>query len=180
MRIRVFRIWKRLYEMYFMSNETWLRKRGCTIGKGCSIASRSFGSEPYLITIGDYVQITAGVKIFTHGVAWMLVHNSIEKGDFFGKVNIGNKVYIGNNALILPGVTISDNVIVSAGSVVAKSVPSGWIVGGNPAKKIGTVDSFLERMSKYNLGTYGWDWERKKKYLLSLEATQFIMKGYIE
>lgn len=107
--------------MYFMSNETWLRKRGCTIGKGCSIASRSFGSEPYLITIGDYVQITAGVKIFTHGGAWMLVHNSIEKGDFFGKVNIGNKVYIGNNALILPGVTISDNVIVSAGSVVAKS-----------------------------------------------------------
>nr|WP_288912626.1 hypothetical protein [uncultured Bacteroides sp.] len=87
---------------------------------------------------------------------------------------------MGNNALILPGVTISDNVIVSAGSVVAKSVPSGWIVGGNPAKKIGTVDSFLERMSKYNLGTYGWDWERKKKYLLSLEATQFIMKGYIE
>lgn len=51
-------------------------------------------------------------------------------------ITIGNRVWIGGNSVVLPGITIGDDVIVAAGSVVTKDVPSNWIVGGNPARKI--------------------------------------------
>jgi maltose O-acetyltransferase len=60
----------------------------------------------------------------------------ISQGSWYGEVVIGNNVYIGSNCVILCGVIISDNVVVGAGSVVTKSLESGWIYAGNPAKQI--------------------------------------------
>lgn len=48
-------------------------------------------------------------------------------------INIGNNVWIGANAIIIKGVTISDNAIIAAGSIVTKDVPANCIVAGNPA-----------------------------------------------
>lgn len=50
------------------------------------------------------------------------------------------------NSIILPGVKIGDNVIIAAGSVVTKSIPSGYIVGGNPAKIITDFESYKTRV----------------------------------
>lgn len=55
------------------------------------------------------------------------VRSKYPKFDTFGKVVIGDWVYIGTNALIMPGVTIGNNVLVAAGSVVTKSVPPGVV-----------------------------------------------------
>lgn len=95
---------------------------------------------------------------------------------FFGKIKIGSNVYIGNNSLIMPGVSIGNNVIVAAGSVVTKSIPSNSIVGGNPAQIIGDIDSFKKRMKKYDLQTKGMRYESKRHYLLSLPEDKFIKK----
>lgn len=65
--------------------------------------------------------------------------------DSFGKVVIGDWVYIGTDALIMAGVTIGDNVLVAAGSIVTKSIPSGVVVAGNPAKVICTIEEYYER-----------------------------------
>ena len=55
----------------------------------------------------------------------------------YGKpITIGNDCWFGGNVTILPGVTIHDNVVVGAGSVVTKDLESGWIYAGNPAKKL--------------------------------------------
>ena len=97
--------------------------------------------------------------------------------DSFGKVVIGNNVYIGNNALIMPGVTIDDNVIIGAGSVVTKSVPSGWIVAGNPAKKVGNIEKFKEKMIPYNFGTKNQ--MNKKDSILNRNSDKFIKKPYM-
>jgi len=51
-------------------------------------------------------------------------------------VKIGDRCWIGSNTIILPGVTIGDNVVVGAGSVVTKDIPSDVIVAGSPAKII--------------------------------------------
>jgi maltose O-acetyltransferase len=55
-------------------------------------------------------------------------------------VTIGNDCWIGGRAIICPGVSIGDNVVVGAGSVVTKDVPSNVVVGGNPAKILRYLD----------------------------------------
>ena len=66
--------------------------------------------------------------------------------DLFGKIEIGNNCFIGEGSTILYGVTLPDNTIVAASSVVTRSVDSpGKIIGGNPARVIGNIESFQER-----------------------------------
>ena len=65
-----------------------------------------------------------------------------------GTIEVFDNVFIGTGSLILNGVKIGPNAIVAAGSVVTKDVPEGTIVGGNPAKVIGTVDNFIEKRKK--------------------------------
>src|SRR5690606_36547449 len=141
----------------------------------CIISIKDFGSEPYLIEIGNDVRITSGVKLFTHGGARVFRKN-IPDFDFFGKIKIGNNVYIGNNAIILPGVSIGDDVIIGAGSVVTKSVGTNSVVGGNPARIIGSVSELQNKMLKYNVKTKGLSRADKKSKLLSLPPDMFIRK----
>lgn len=93
------------------------------------------------IFIGDNVIIGPGVKIFTEN------HSYDNKDQFFRLQNeirndviIGNNVWIGSNVILLPGVIIEDNVIIAAGSVVNKNVPTGTIYGGIPAKYLKTIN----------------------------------------
>lgn len=164
-----------LYRNFFWSKEKLARYQGATIGKDCNIKSVSFGSEPYLISIGDHVQITDGTKIFTHGGARVL-RKKYPDMDFFGKVAIKDNVYIGNNCLIMPGVTIGSNVIVAAGSVVTKSIPDNVVVGGNPAKILCSLSDFEKRMVKKNVKSKGMSANQKREYLLSLPDEAFIKK----
>ena len=151
---------------------------GVKMGKTNLIYAHFWGSEPYLITIGNHCQITEGVEIFTHGGGHVLRKNDPDF-DMFGKVCLGDWVYIGNNAMIMPGVIIGDNVLVAAGSVVTKSVPSGTVVGGNPAKIICTIKEFYDKNQSFNVKCKGYSEKEKKAYLESLENKYFIQKPFM-
>jgi len=166
---------KNFYKRKFWDSERKARVAGVKIGKDCNIQDVCFGSEPYLIEIGNHVQITNGVKFFTHGAAWIL-REKYPNIDFFGKIKVSSNVYIGNNALILAGVSIGSNVIVAAGSVVTKSVPNGKIVGGNPARIIGDLNAFEKSILPFNLNTKGKSYNEKREILLSLDSEKFIKK----
>jgi len=165
----------RAYIKRFGSPERYGKLIGVKIGKNCDIQNVSFGSEPYLITIGNHVQITNGTKIFTHGGVWVF-RNQYPIMDFFGKVLIKNNAYIGNNSMIMPGVTIGNDVIIGAGSVVTKSIPDGKIAAGNPARIVGETKDFVEKIKHYDVGSKGMSYEEKRKYLLSLPENKFIQK----
>lgn len=104
---------------------------------------------PWLVTIGDHVRITAGVKILTHDYAWsVLKHHREQPGSVLGAqapVRIGSCVYIGMNAVITRGVTVGDRVIIGAGSVVTSDCQPDSVYAGCPAKKIATLDEYLEK-----------------------------------
>ena len=73
-------------------------------------------------------------------------------------------------SLILPGVTIVDHTIIAAGGVVTKSITeAGCIYGGNPARKIGTIEQLKQKNTDKRLMTWGMSFEEKKQYLLSHE-----------
>lgn len=123
------------------------RKRGVRVGVGCRIYIFQLGTEPFLISIGDNVTITSGVRILTHDGSTALVK------DFRGKryqnyksVSIGSNVFVGVNAIILPGVSIGNNCVVAAGSVVTRDVSDGSVVGGNPARFLGTFCDFEKKV----------------------------------
>lgn len=149
------------------------------MGEHNFIASRFWSSEPYLITVGRNCQITSGVKVFTHGGGGA-VRKVIPRFDAFGKVTIGDYVYIGSNSLIMPGVTIGDNVLIAAGSVVTKSIPSNVVVGGNPARIVCTIEEYIERNLPYNLDSKGLSAKKKKEMLLRLPEGKFIRKSLMK
>lgn len=138
----LFRILNILRLRVFYSGVDYARKVGVKVGDHCRIYTRSFGSEPWLIEIGNKVTITSNVVLLTHdGSTWLFGDNKGRRY-LYKRVIIGNNVFIGVNSIIMPGVKIDDNVIVAAGSIVTKSVPSGVIVAGNPAKIIGDYYSY--------------------------------------
>lgn len=171
----MFRKLKRIYERYFLSAEQYARRQGVSIGKNCLIATRNWGTEPYLITIGDNVQITSNVAFFTHGGSHVL-RQIDPKFDMFGKIKVYDGAYIGAHSLIMPGVVIGEGALVAAGSVVTKSVAPKTVVGGNPAKVLCSVDDFYERNLRYNLSTKGMSSSEKRAYLLSLPDDKFLKK----
>ncbi len=133
-----------------MAGEKYARYVGVEVGDNCRILTTTFGSEPWLIKIGNKVTITSGVRIITHDGSTWLFNDEKGRRELFRRVEIGDNVFIGFNSIILPGVKIEDKVVVAAGSVVTKSIPTGSIVGGNPARIIGNYDDYEHKV----LNTY--------------------------
>ena len=142
---------------------------GVRVGKDCRILDdprNIFGSEPYLVTLGDHVSITGGVNFITHeGGVWLLRETDPDV-DVFNPITVGNNVFIGARAMILPGVRIGNNVIVAGASLVSKDVPDNTIVGGVPAKVIGSTDDFLSKVAPDLVRVRALSAARKKKLLL--------------
>lgn len=149
---------------------SYLRKIGVNIGDNCSIYNSldDYSTEPYLITIGNDVTITSGVKLLTHdgGMRVLIKKGLIEKADKFGKIAIGSNVFIGLNSIIMPNVTIGDNVVVGAGSIVTKSLESNGVYAGNPAKYICSIEDYYEKNKDKVLFTRGLSPEQKKEIII--------------
>ncbi len=92
------------------------------------------------VTIGDDVMIGPNVLISTVGHPISPKGRALRHG-ICKPVTIGNNVWIGGNAVILPGVNIGENSIIAAGAVVTKDVPANCIVGGVPAKVIKEIEN---------------------------------------
>lgn len=143
-------------------------KQGGKIGKDCEIFPNvEFGSEPYLIRIGNHVRITNGVRFITHdGGMWVARELGLKDADVFGKITIGNNVFIGWNSIIMPGVTIGDNCVIGAGSIVTQNVQDNSVVAGIPAKKIKNIQEYIESADKKCDYTKHMSKKEKYDYLL--------------
>lgn len=136
--------WNRIEKLWsFRSTSAYLahlRKTGMRIGEGTEVFARTTDilidtTRPWLIEIGRNVQLTAGVKILTHGYDWAVL--KAKYGDIYGsagKVTIGDDCFIGMNALILKGTTIGDRVI-----------------AGNPARVICTLEAYRAKRAAAQL-----------------------------
>ena len=166
-RCKLFRNGKESVNKYF-------RKAGMEIGSDCNICSSIMTSEPYLISIGNDVTISGNVIFVTHDNS---VAKIFRKGnDLYGKIHIGDGCFIGQNSTITYGVSLSKNVIVTAGSVVTKSInQENVIVAGNPAKIIKTVEDFSSKVKDNVICMSGFS-EKDKKRKVFAEEKKWISK----
>lgn len=150
MRLAVYLLKKALLlpHRLIFGNVRHARLLGVRVGDGCRIYSMRFGSEPFLIDIGDRVTVTSGVTFLTHDGSTWLVRDKDGRRYFYGRIIIGSDVFIGVNAIIMPGVEVGSRVIIGAGSVVTRSIPDGVIVAGAPAKFIGWFDDYAKRAAQ--------------------------------
>ena len=155
------------------------RGGGVKIGDNCEIyPSVNFGSEPYLISLGNHVRINSGVQLITHdGGVWVLREYldilGHEKIDLFGQIKIGNNVHIGTNAIIMPNVIIGNNCIIGCGAIVTKNIPDNSIVVGVPARVIKSIDEYAKQHMKDFEYTKHMSKNEKKECL----SKKFINKG---
>lgn len=147
-----------LFNRFSKSGTAYARSKGVNVGDNCRIYTRLFGSEPWLITIGNKVTITSGVILLTHDGSTWLMNDEKGRRYLYKKIEIGNHVFIGVNSIIMPGVKIENNVIVAAGSVVTKSVPKGSIVAGNPAKIIGNYFNYEQKVLREYISDVDMDY----------------------
>lgn len=137
----------------FSNNENfilYLKKNGVIVGEKTHFFAPSSCmidmTRPYLLEFGNSVKVTHGVIILTHDFSYSVLR--IKYGDLLGECSptkIGDNCFIGMNAIIMPGVTLGNNVIVGSGSVVTKSFPDDVVVAGNPAKIICTLEEFYNK-----------------------------------
>lgn len=164
----IFRLLLQKVQRHRDSAAYW-RKQGARIGEECEIYSTaSFGSEPYLITVGNHVRINSGVQLVTHdGGVWVLrgLYEELRQADMFGTIVIGDNVHIGTNAIIMPGVTIGSNCVIGCGAIVTRDIPDNSIAVGIPARVIETVEEYREKNESRMETTKGMNWQEKNEYL---------------
>lgn len=133
----------------------YLRSIGMKIGNNVTIFTPRHvlidTQYPWMVSIGNNVQITQGVSIIDHDFSWSVLkhyRNQHGVGNILGasgKITIGNNVFIGVGATILRNTVIGDNVIIGAGSVVSKDCKESGVYAGNPARYICSIDSYYEK-----------------------------------
>lgn len=143
-------------------------ENGLQIGENTIIRNNvSFGSEPFLVQVGNNTRIASGTTFVTHSGATMNIREieGYETVRNFGRIKIGNNCAIGSNCVILQNVEIGDNCIIGANSVISESVPDNTVFAGNPAKYICEIEDYADILKKTSLG-YPIELEQDRKQLL--------------
>ena len=139
------------HEWYMWLKLRLLRWAGMKFtGKPRYISAAVFFDDFDKVTMGHRVVISSHVSLLNHDYSYntLLVAKGVNKdGDvaIVRPITIGNNVFIGRGALLMPGTEIGDNVIIAAGSVVRGKVESGSIMMGNPAVPITTVFELYDK-----------------------------------
>ncbi len=148
----------------------YYRAQGAQIGEGVEIFGGSvntFGSEPYLVRVGDGVTISNHVQFVTHDGGLRVVRDEHPGAFYYAPIDIGDRVFIGAAAILLPGVNVGERSVIGAGAVVAGDVAPGTVVAGVPARPIKKVEEYAFARRDGWIDTSGLTPEKKRERLLA-------------
>ncbi len=155
-------LFKKIYLRYCIASGfpygAYLKKKGGfrSMGIGCYIAKSANITDPYLTCLGSNVWVTSGCQLICHDASVIMLN--IMHSEHFDRVSpiiIGDNVFLGNNAIVLPGVTIGSGCIIGAGSVVTRDIPDNSVCAGNPGRIISSLDAYVEKIAR-TTRVYPW------------------------
>lgn len=154
-----------------MRPERYAKFIGVQLGDAACLNKKvNFGSEPYLVEIGDKFYCSSNVQFVTHDGGLHVLRNlfdDMRQEDCFGKIVIGNNVFLGYGVVVMPGAKVGDNVIVGAMSLVKGVLESDSVYAGLPARRICSVYEYREKMLGKTVSTKGLSFMDKRAYLKS-------------
>lgn len=134
----------------YESKRAYLMEQGAVIGEGTRVicSTDSFGSEPYLVTVGKNCELSGEIKFITHDGGVAVLSNcgyfDGERRDIVAPIVVGDNVVIAQGAYIMPGVSIGNNVVIGARALVTKDIPDNCVAVGVPARVIKSLDEYYE------------------------------------
>ena len=116
---------------------------GMQVGNNVGISQGCFldPSHCFLISIGENTILAPNVRLIAHDASMKRKTNYTK----IGRITIGCNCFIGDSTIILPGVSIGDDTIIGAGSVVPKDIPADCVAVGNPCRKIASASTFVKK-----------------------------------
>ena len=141
------------------------KRLGVSLGDNCRLVGIvDWGSEPYLIQIGDHVSITSS-KFVTHDGGLWVFREKFPDIDIVLPIKIGSNVFIGMDCIIMPGTIIEDNVVIGAGSIVKGHIEKDSVYAGVPARKIKGLQEYFMDFEKNIIKTKQLSPKSKKEFL---------------
>lgn len=124
----------------------YFRRQGVEIGEDVEIFGAqlfTFGSEPYLVSIGNQVTISHNVDFITHDGGMRVIRGKHPGAFLYGQITIADNCFIGAHCVLLLGAKVGAGSVIGCGSIVTGEIPSGVVAYGAPAKPIKSVEEYM-------------------------------------
>lgn len=124
----------------------YFRGQGVDIGEDAEIFGanlHTFGSEPYLVSIGNQVTISHNVDFITHDGGLRVARAKYPDAYLYGRIRISDNCFIGAHCILLPGAKVGAGSVIASGSIVTGEIPPDVVAIGAPAKPVKSVEEYV-------------------------------------
>lgn len=155
----------------------YFRSQGVDIGEDVEIFGanlHTFGSEPYLVSIGNKVTISHSVDFVTHDGGLRVARAKYPEAYLYERIQVADRCFIGAHSVLLPGARVGAGSVIGTGSVITGEIPPDVVAFGVPARPVKSVEEYIQGKRHLWIDTRGLTASAKKELLRSrlLESDQ--------
>jgi acetyltransferase-like isoleucine patch superfamily enzyme len=146
----------------------YFRSQGVEIGEGVEIFGANlftFGSEPYLVYIGNQVTISHNVDFITHDGGLRIARAKYPSAYLYGRIQVADHCFLGAHCVLLPGARVGVGSVIGTGSIVTGEIPPDVVAIGAPAKPVKSVDEYVQERKHLWIDTGGLTPDAKRELL---------------